>query len=52
LVAKAFGTIPGMPGWNVNCDVNNNGKVNIVDVYIVAKHFGQSTQYPKFNTCR
>ena len=46
LVAKAFGTIPGMPEWNANCDVNNDGKVNIVDISIVAKHFGQSTQYP------
>ena len=41
VVAKAFGSTPGMPLWNANCDVNNDGIINIRDISIVAKHFGQ-----------
>ena len=41
VVAKAFGSTPGMPLWNANCDVNNDGIINIRDISIVAKNFGQ-----------
>ena len=44
LVAKAFGSVPGSPGWNPVCDVNYDGTVNIKDISIVAKLFG--TLYP------
>ena len=46
VVAKAFGTTPGMPLWNANCDVNNDGIVNIRDISIVAKNWGATTNYP------
>jgi hypothetical protein len=45
VVAKGFGSIPGMPGWNANCDVNNDGIINIKDIAIVAKHFGETDPY-------
>jgi len=41
IVAKAFGTSPGMPGWNPIADVNNDGTVNIKDISLVAKNFGK-----------
>ncbi|HXX87926.1 MAG TPA: dockerin type I domain-containing protein [Candidatus Acidoferrum sp.] len=41
IVAKAFGTSPGMPGWNPIADVNGDGKVDIKDISLVAKHFGE-----------
>jgi peptide/nickel transport system substrate-binding protein len=48
LVAKAFGSTPGAPGWNANCDITGatpgvpDGKVDIRDIAIVAKHFGEA----------
>jgi len=39
-VAKAFGTIYGVPGWIYVGDINNDRKINIVDVSFVAKLFG------------
>jgi ABC-type branched-subunit amino acid transport system substrate-binding protein len=42
VVAKAFGTRPGDPRWNLECDVNNDGVINMVDIGTVARHFGQS----------
>jgi hypothetical protein len=49
VVAKAFGSAPGMPLWNVNCDITGptpgvpDGKVDIRDIAVVAKHFGESS---------
>ncbi|HXX87734.1 MAG TPA: NosD domain-containing protein [Candidatus Acidoferrum sp.] len=42
VVAKCFGSLPGMSNWNANCDLNNDGKIDIRDISMVAKHFGQS----------
>jgi hypothetical protein len=48
VVAKAFGSTPGTPGWNANCDVTGltpfvpDGKVDIRDISLVAKHFGEA----------
>jgi PKD repeat protein len=41
LVAKAYGSSPGEPGWDPRCDVNGDGKVDITDLFIVAKHYGE-----------
>jgi len=27
--------------WHSNCDINNNGKIDIFDIAIIAKHYGQ-----------
>ena len=44
VVAKAFSSTPIMPLWNANCDVNNDGMINIRTISIVAKNFGQIDQ--------
>ena len=44
LVAKAFGTSMGQPGYNPNGDIDDNHKIDIKDVSIAAKHFGE--HYP------
>ena len=38
-VSSAF----GQSGENLSADVNNDGEVNIVDLVIVAMHFGETT---------
>jgi hypothetical protein len=40
-VARSFGTVPGDPLWNANCDINNDGTVDGRDISTVAKNFGQ-----------
>lgn len=37
IVAAAYGTQVGQPGWNAKADVNHDGKVDIEDLAIVAK---------------
>jgi hypothetical protein len=39
-VAYAFGSFPGHSRWNKNYDVNQDGKVNLVDVALVSRRFG------------
>jgi len=40
---QAFGSFPGHPRWNSLADINGNGKVDAADIYIIAKHFGETT---------
>jgi len=40
-LAKAYGSVPGDPNWNANADLNCDNKVNYMDLYILAKHYGQ-----------
>jgi hypothetical protein len=49
IVAKAFGTVPGVPRWNPAADITGpngvpDGKVDMYDIAFVAKHFGQTYQ--------
>ncbi len=37
----AFGSKPGDPRWNPNCDFNKDGVVNMIDVGIVYGNFGK-----------
>lgn len=41
IVARAFGSYPGHPGWNPAADLNSDLKVDGKDLVIVALHFGQ-----------
>lgn len=40
-VSKAFGSLPGDPGWDLECDVTYDGKVDMKDVATVSKNFGK-----------
>jgi len=40
-VALAFGSEPGDPNWDPDCDVNGDGKVRVDDILIAAQNFGQ-----------
>jgi len=42
LLAAAFGTTPGDPNWNANCDFDRNGAVVILDFSLLAGNFGQA----------
>jgi hypothetical protein len=38
-LADAYNTTPGSAGWNVNADLNGDGKVNIFDLAILSENF-------------
>jgi parallel beta-helix repeat protein len=42
LLAAAYGTIPGMPKWDMYADFNCDDKVGPPDFAILAKYYGQS----------
>jgi len=42
IVAKAFGTTPGVANWNATADLNKDGTVNILDIFAVAWDFGKT----------
>ena len=39
-VTLAFGSYPGHPRWNPNCDLNNDLRIDLKDIWIVARNFG------------
>jgi hypothetical protein len=43
LLANAYGSTPGAPGWNPNADVNRDGSVNLPDLVLLAKNYGKGT---------
>jgi len=42
IIARAFGSSLGSPGWNPNADVNADGRVDIMDLALAAKNFGKT----------
>jgi len=40
--AQAFGSYPGHERWNPIADINNDGKVDMKDIGLVAKEFGRT----------
>jgi parallel beta-helix repeat protein len=42
LIALAYGTMPGQPGYNLNLDINSDGIIDIADIYIAALHYGET----------
>ncbi len=42
IVTAALGSFPGHPRWNSKADVNLDNEVNVVDMSLVAGHFGES----------
>lgn len=37
---EAWGSHPGDPNWNPKCDLNKDGKIDVVDVAILGRHYG------------
>jgi hypothetical protein len=42
-VGSCLGSYPGHKRWDPRCDINGDNKVNIVDMALVARNFGQHT---------
>jgi len=40
LMKAAFGSKPGDPNWNANCDLDGNGKVDGYDLLEAGRHYG------------
>jgi hypothetical protein len=40
MVTAAFGSYPGLPRWNPDCDMNGDNKIDIFDVAYVCHYFG------------
>jgi parallel beta-helix repeat protein len=43
LLAQAFGSIPTTPTWNPQADFNKDNIVNITDLYLLAKNYGNTS---------
>jgi hypothetical protein len=41
-VARRFMCVPGDPLWDSAADLNNDERINMVDIGTVARHFGES----------
>ena len=41
IAAYAFGSYPGHPRWNPLADVNHDNYVDMVDLSLIARHFGE-----------
>jgi len=42
--AKAYGSYPGVPNWNLECDVITDGKVDVRDIFAIALNYGASAE--------
>lgn len=40
LLQAAYGSTPGTPDWNPNCDLNGDGKVDLYDGTIATSNYG------------
>jgi hypothetical protein len=41
-VLDAFGSYPGHPRWNPNCDLDPNNRIDMSDLVLVLENFGKS----------
>jgi hypothetical protein len=46
IITSAFGSKLGEAKWNPNADLNNDGIVNMKDIAILARHYGQPYPWP------
>lgn len=42
LMADAFGSYPGQPRWNPDCDLNQDDMVELMDFMLVSNNFGET----------
>ncbi len=40
-LAYAYGSIPGSANWNPEADLNSNGRVDILDLFIIGRNYGK-----------
>jgi hypothetical protein len=45
-VALNFGKTIGQPGYDPNCDIDDNHIINMLDLYITALNFGKTDPPP------
>ena len=48
LISAAFGSIPGDPNWDPDCDLNHDNKVDMMDVVIPALNY--DSEAPSYRT--
>jgi hypothetical protein len=41
--ATLFGVTSNDPRYNPGYDMNNDGKINMIDIAIISRHFGKTT---------
>ncbi len=41
LLDDAYGSMPGDPNWNIECDLNNDGVVEAKDLTMLGKNYGK-----------
>ena len=42
--SKAYGAESGDANWNPNCDLNNDGKVDVSDLFDLSKNYGEEVE--------
>jgi hypothetical protein len=40
IAASTLGAYPDHPRWNLHCDLNEDSKIDITDLLLIAKNFG------------
>jgi len=43
-LGKAYASIPTMPNWKPNCDINNDGEIDNTDLSILNQNYGKINQ--------
>jgi hypothetical protein len=41
LIKAAYGSTPGSPNWNPDCDLNGDGQVELLDLIKVSANYGK-----------
>lgn len=41
-LSRAYGSIPGMPNWNPDCDFNRDNKIDASDLFELNKNYGKA----------
>ena len=44
-ILRAYGTTPGQPKWNSNCDMNSDNIIDMKDLTIVLRNYGNNGTY-------
>jgi hypothetical protein len=50
LILKAWGSSPGNPRWNPNCDLNHDNKINYLDFLIALRNYGRTSHWTNITT--